>query len=484
VPTPDEGSSARRSLVREPQDVGSGAFVLSPAPVWAVLAVILALGLLLRVNQYTAAPKLRENVDELAWTWAGLSLIEEHSPTSWSYLPAYPETFPLREPDTGRVLPGVHHWLDHPPVFALLVGGTAWLAGERQFEDVTAGVIRLPVIALSMLTLLLAFLLGRRLLGPLPALLGAALFAVAPGAVLGSRQVESEALLAPLLLLSLLLLHRLLREEARGFEWPLLLFLCFLAPTVKVPGAAFGVIVAVVLVAHRRGVEAAMAAGAGVLGLAAYATYGLGVDAERFLAVVQAQAARHSGLLSGFEFIASPAGFGDSVQLHDGWWLLGWLGLALAATLRGPRRADLFLAWPVAAYALAMMLLADPANASRYGWYRFAIYPLVYLSAAAFAARTVRQPSLVPVALLAAVPAAAATLGSNPFGGRWNPPVVLDLAALTVLVAASLAAGRMRGGDEGWRRWWPQAAVGVLVAVLLVLNLVQSLRLAEVYSSL
>src|SRR6202022_1948319 len=131
---------------------GAGGISLTRTRVGALLMLILAVGLVLRLHDYTAAPRPSDNVDELAWTWAGLSLLQDHSPTSWSYLPAYGATFPLREPDNGRPLPGVHHWLDHPPLFALLIGGFAWLVGERQYSQVSDLASRLPVIALSLVT--------------------------------------------------------------------------------------------------------------------------------------------------------------------------------------------------------------------------------------------------------------------------------------------------------------------------------------------
>jgi len=52
-----------------------------------------------------------------------------------------------------------------------------------------------------------------------------------------------------------------------------------------------------------------------------------------------------------------------------------------------------------------------------------------------------------------------------------------------VLFAACLMAGRAvtaRGGS----RWWPQLAAGGLVALVLALNLVQSIRLADIYTRL
>jgi 4-amino-4-deoxy-L-arabinose transferase-like glycosyltransferase len=448
-----------------------------------LVALILALGLFLRLHDYTQAPKLADNQDELAWTWAGLSLLEDHSPTSWSYLLAYPHVFAIPEPDNGQLLPGVHPWLDHPPLFAVLMGGYAWLAGERHFQDVSDAVIRLPVIALSLFTLLLTYVLGRRLLGPAPAIVGAALFALVPATVLDSREVESEAVLAPLLLLALIITHRLLRSESRRFEPLLLLFICALAPLFKVPGASFGIIVGVVLAMHGRWRLAGLAATMSCLGLLIYAWYGVLVDWRRFLAVVEFQASRHSGLSSAYEFISAPA-FTDRIQLRDGWWLLGWLGLAAVAYQRRGRRADLLLAWPVVAYAGVLMLLADPSATQRFGWYRFAVYPLVYLAAADLVVTALSRPTLVPVALLVLLPGATATLGSAPNGGAWNPPFLVSLAVVVLLVGACLAAGRPTLREESGKLSWSQLAVGGFVALVLVLDVVQSFRLADIYQSL
>lgn len=474
---------ADAGLAKSPvaEDRGPTIGPLTGAQVRALLVLILALALVLRLHDYTSAPKPSDNVDELAWAWAGISLIQDHSPTSWSYLPAYGSTFTLREPDNGRLLPGVHHWLDHPPLFALLIGGFAWVVGERQYEQVSDFAIRLPVIALSLVTLLLCFLLGRRVLGAAPALLASTLFAVAPGAVLGSRLVESEALLAPMLLLALLLLHRILAQEGGRGPVVLLLLLCALAPLVKVPGASFGPIVAVALASRGNWRLAGQAVAMSCLGLLAYASYGLAVDWRQFLAVVEAQSTRHSGLLSGYQFISSASGFSDSAQLHDGWWLLGWLALAVSAISRRARRADLLLAWPLAGFALTMMLVADPSLINRYGWYRFAVYPLAYLLAANLVVTTVSRPSLVRAVLILAVPGAAATLAWTAGRGPWNPPILIDLAVLALVIGACVGARMLVRARRGWRQRWPQLTIAAGVAVLLLLNTVQSLRLAEIY---
>jgi 4-amino-4-deoxy-L-arabinose transferase-like glycosyltransferase len=449
----------------------------------ALLIVIVALGLFLRLHDYTQAPRLADNDDELAWTWAGMSLWQDHSPTSWSYLRAYPHVFPIPEPDNGKPLPGVHPWLDHPPLFALLIGGYALLAGETKFSDVSVAVIRLPVIALSLVTLLIGYLLGRRVLGEWPALIAAALFAVTPAAVLSSREVESEALLAPMLMASLLILHRLLREEAAPWEPWVLLLMCALAPLIKVPGACLAVIVAVVLAVHGRWRLAGLSVALSCLGLLAYAVYGIVIDWQRFAAVIALQASRHSTLLSGYQFITAPA-FTDRIRLRDGWWLLGWMALAAVASMQRHRRADLLIAWPVVAFTGAVMLLADPSATERFGWYRFPVYPLVLLAAGHLVVAAVRRPALVPVALLIALPGATATLAWPPGSGALNPPFPLSMALVAVLVAACVSARTALRRKDGTSIAWPQLAVAAAVGAMLVLDVVQSFRLADVYTSL
>lgn len=477
-------SSAAAAPAREAAVRRRGLAAVARPEILLVVGLLVA-GLGLRIHDYTAAPRPSDNVDQLAWAWAGISLWQQHSPAAWSYLPGYPSHFPLVEPDTGRILPGVRPWLDHPPGFALLVGGFALLAGEREFGQVSTRVLRLPPIGLSLLTLVLTYLLGRRLLGPRPALAATALFALAPGAVLGSRQVESEALLAPMLLLTLLLSHRILEDEAGRLEAPLMLLLCALAPLVKVPGASLGLIVAVVLWIHGRRRLAGLTLAMSALGLVGYAVYGLLLDWRQFPAVTLAQAGRHVGLLSGYEFIAAPAGFADIERLRDGWWLLGWLSLALLAWERGLSRRELLIAWPIAAYALVIMLIADPGLAEHYGWYRFAVYPLVYLAAANFLVATIRRPTLVRLAILLVVPAATATLGLGGGGAPWDAPLVVEILALAVLIAVGVTVVTTRQPlRQDWREWLPQLMAGTTVALILALNVVQSFSLAAIYGSL
>src|ERR1700682_6707457 len=112
--------------------------------------------------------------------------------------------------------------------------------------------IRPVAITLSSLSIVLLYALGRRVLPWQAALVGAALLTTAPVAVLFGRAVESENLLAPLLLLSLILSHRLLSGE--GSRWALLglVLCCAAASLTKVPGIAVGMACGLLLALNGR----------------------------------------------------------------------------------------------------------------------------------------------------------------------------------------------------------------------------------------
>jgi len=452
---------------------------IAPAPHWTrlelgLMGAISALALALRLYRFDQAPALTDNADELDWAWSGMTLIRRGVPYGWSYLRAYGAPQILRDHHTSY--PIVHPYLDHPPLFSLFTGAWALLLGARQMTQVTLGMIRPPVIVLSVLALILVYVLGRRVLGRSPAMLAILLLATSPGAVLLQREVESESLLAVLVLAALICVLRL---EAGEGGWPTLLALvgvCLAGSLTKVPGISIAGVAAVLLLQSRRWWPALAAAGAGVAGLGVFALYGAVLDWRLFLAVWTEQAARRSGVFAAFQFIAAPAGVNR--PLHDGWWLLGWLGLAgiaFASGRGGTRLTERYVVWPAVAYAVTMLLMADQRVVGQYGWYRIAVYPLVYLGAGSLVWRLFRAPSGALLGLLLALGGAAASSGWLGSGGEpWTPPPELLFGLLVAALLPTLLIPT-----------WPrlrslaQACVAFTVLVLVLGNVVEALRLPE-----
>lgn len=348
-----------------------------------LLAAILVVALGLRLHGYTTDPAPAANYDGLGWAWQGQSLILQHVPHAWSWQTSYHPTAYVREPH-GVWLPLVSPYFDHPPVFGLLVGGAALLAGEHTPGSVTEGVIRLVPIALSLLTILLLYLLVRRVTGRRwIGLAAAALFAVAPAMVLTGRLVESEALLTPVLLAAVILALRV-RDGAGRWAVAGLVALCLLAPLVKEPGVIVPVIAAVILVfSSRRWLALLPIAGAAV-GLGLYLIYAAALDWPLFIATVLAEGkGRHAGL-DGFGnyFTSTDAGLGIFVPLADPVWYIGWVALAVLAVWRREWR-------PVAAAALLYGVLLACSASGKWphwiGWYRIPDEPLMYAATATVA---------------------------------------------------------------------------------------------------
>jgi 4-amino-4-deoxy-L-arabinose transferase-like glycosyltransferase len=397
-------------------------------------------------------------------------------PWGWSNLDVYDRG--ARFVFNGNYFQLVHPYLDHPPLFGLLVGAVAWLQGAREFTDVTAEMIRPVPIVCSVVAIWLAYLLGRAVLGAAPAMVGIVLLASAPAAILVQRQVEAEALLAPLLLGTLLLVRETLKPAPGRAALLGMLACCAIAPLVKVSGVAVAAIAAAVLLSSGSWRLAAAALASGVLGLALFFAYGAVYDWNLFLRVVSNSESHRYGVLGVYQFIAAPAGpEGANGGLRDGWWLYGWLALAMAIGVRRERRFGL-LAWPVLGYAVVIMLLAE--HISYFGWFRVAVYPSVYMLAGWLAWRSVREPSALGVLLLLTVAVASVInpLLVPPRAESWAPNPYLVVAALAVLVAPPLLAmGRRDDRLAALARY--SAAASLVGAV--GLNLVASLDLANIY---
>ena len=446
-------------------------------PAWeaAVLVGVTGLALFLRLHRVADAPLFTDNLDEIQFTWAGLNLILHGDAYTWSFAPGYPAYIPFNA--FGVTVPTVHHWLDHPPLFALIMGGWVWLLGVRDMTGFTAAQVRFLPVMFSTLTIPLTYLLGRRFLGPPAAIAGAALLATAPAAILLGRQAEPESLQAVLLLAALLLSFRVL--EGRGGTWTLLALLvcCLAAPLAKVSGIAVAGICAVILVASGQWRLGAALGLAGLAGLAAFALYGAFIDWGQFIRAQSVHASFRIGVMSGYDFISGSAGINR--RLRDGWWLLGWIGLGLIAA-RSDRRRQLFGVWPAAAYAATILVIAGERQVEQYGWYRQIIYPEIYLGAGCVIAYALRRQSVGLLLLTLVLGGATATnwwLGGPAAAWVPNPLLLALLIAIVVGPAVLLAYRRNRVVV----RQWATAMAGAALVLILLGNVVESLWLDQIF---
>jgi hypothetical protein len=444
----------------------------------ALLGLVALVALVLRLHDDTAVPTLDDNQDPVQFAWAGMTLITRGVPYSWEvFTHSYKYDFVLHL--NGSQYSITHPWLSHPPLFPLLVGGSAYLQGARDFQDVTPAMIWPVAICLSVLSLVLGYALGRRVVGTPAALLGAAFLAVSPGAVLLGRAVETEALLAPLLLGALLLIHGGVSEGFTRRRVAGLLAICAVMPLVKVTGIVVAGALAAILVTRGAWRLSIATVASAVLGLGLYAAYGAFYDWTLFIAVISEwrDVFRH-GVMAGLEFITDSAGIGRGFR--DGWFHLGWLGIAYLAIRRPQGPGAMLLAWPCVVYAAGIALLGEVAVQGRYGWYRLVLYPVLYIAGGLLAWEAIRKPSLP--ALLLVILLAGATATEAVVGHQWQPnPYLLGGVIALALLPAAIAT--WRADSVPWRLT-ARVAAGTAVALILAAAAVTSYQLGDLYKLL
>jgi hypothetical protein len=427
---------------------------------WEVPLVAAAalIGGLLRTYQYRTVPFRAPNPDEWNWAWAGLSQLLGMPPTAWSlFWKAYPQEVWVAPP-APFTQPLVHPWVDAPPVFSWLVGLFAWIDGDRTLTDVISDPTpRLLGIGLSIIAMLLAYLLGRLVMGVLPSLVGLWLMATAPIPVVLDRLVAAEQLLAVLLLAALLAVFHLRRNPADRRWLGLLIACCLVAPAVKAPGLVVGISAVLLLAAGRQFRIAVIAAAVTVAGQLAVLVYMASLDWHSYTAEIAIRANQLSGL-TGYRFITNSTGF-DGQQALDGWWLLGWLGLA---EMLARRRGDFdLIAGPAVVY-LFLLLGSAAEYSSGYGWYRLTVMPLIYLAAGRFLWVAVWELSWLRLALAATLAIATAANFAVPLGlkfGAASIGIIVVLAMLPALAVMAYPAARR------WARYGAIALLTVLIPV-------------------
>lgn len=174
-----------------------------------LLLVISAIGLILRLIDYDRVPPWRESDDEIHFAWAGMTLIKQGVPKSWSWLESYPKSEKYRA--WGIDWRIVSPMMEKPPLYLLINGIVVLLSGATQLSDVRLSVIRLIPIILGTITIFLTGILAKIIFSHYIGLLAALLYAIIPTVVLSNRLSQTENLITPLSLISLILIYSLLQ---------------------------------------------------------------------------------------------------------------------------------------------------------------------------------------------------------------------------------------------------------------------------------
>ncbi len=178
---------------------------------YIILIGIILLGFLLRSNNLYTWPRLGATFDEYAWTWLGISLIQNHLPTSWSPHLVYSNAKDITYQKTHFRL--VTPYLEHPPLFGLVVGSYALLSGVRDMYHLDLQHIRGLALALGIFSIIMVYFFTTEIYGLSIGLVAAFLYSVTPTVVIGSRLVQNENFFIPFFLLSLFLIAKFVKTK-------------------------------------------------------------------------------------------------------------------------------------------------------------------------------------------------------------------------------------------------------------------------------
>lgn len=445
--------------------------------------LLLAAALFLRFWQIEYIP-FQNDADELAYVYAGQSLLERGTPISWSSF-QYPEEniIEVTTVDSGPVNPEepitlVGPWFDHPFLLPLLQGAWVKAWGYGFISVPPSLLIRLPMLVISGVTLWLVYALARELYGHRAGLFSLALISFSPVFIFGQRMVTGENVYVPMMLAAVYLairvekspsfaslesqavqahqswrrakedfsastlleayrqFSRLKLQTVRRFFWPILL--AGTAGLAKVTGLLAIPVLACYFIFQRKYLRADIIAGAAlfVFGLL-YFGYGYLLGWEEFLRMLELQSHRFLGW-SNPAFLLSHPGFHHFVVYDLSYYVILLLGMASFVITHKDRKDTWLFASIIGSVALVWITSAEQDHL---GWYKLSLFTLLAIASGgvvqqaldvASNASTVVRNLMMPLVLL------WLTVGTNIGLVRFNESPLPENETLRLVVIGLL----------------------------------------------
>ncbi|MBI5151228.1 MAG: hypothetical protein HZA34_01510 [Candidatus Pacebacteria bacterium] len=313
--------------------------------------------------------------DEMAYVFAGQSLVEFGEPISWSSF-SYPQSSTYKKVVLGNEnlrangeFTLVRPWFDHPYLLAVIEGWNSVIFGYHFPSIPPSLVVRIPMLFLAGATLILVFAVSRLLFGKTPALFSLALMGFTPSIAFGQRMVVGENLFIPLMLAALYCVLKKTR-----LVLPILLLA--MAGLSKITGLLAIPVTMLPLILEKRYKTAAVLC-LGSLGVffSLYLFYAGFHGWQSFMIVMQTQTHRLVGW-GNPAFILSHPGFHTWTLLDAGYYLILLFGLQpLLSPLKKERR------WLVLSIIFSGILVwMTGAEQDMLGWYKLPFFTFLAIS--------------------------------------------------------------------------------------------------------
>jgi hypothetical protein len=337
---------------------------------------IFCAGFLLRLYHYDTVPQYCATRDEFAWTWSGISLLHEGLPRAWSLLPSYGPTKYVDVHGQGFAL--VQPFLDHPPLFSVVMGLWMWLGGVKQMFDAELHYMRISSLLFFVGNFWMVWRLLPRFFERTTVLVALVYFAVSPLAVVQQRLVISENCILFTYLVTHYCLIRFDETRRRRYLAGVAAGAVAL-PLIKVAAVCYSVYFTVVSRLRRNWTLTLTVAAGTLVGLAAWVVYGTRIDAHLFFSLMGDQRARWNGFWGFYQLLFNPK-IVESAFPYTPFILAS---LLIFQQLGNPRTREFYLQYPI--FIALMTLMVDQHNV--YGWYLMPMYPVLSAAVAQFLVR-------------------------------------------------------------------------------------------------
>lgn len=385
-----------------------------------IFLAVLVFTFILRTHNFDRYPTMG-HLEEQMFAWAGIHLIERGIPRAWTSLDFPERAFVYK----GAVSynggdPVVHvdlvePWLEHPPLFSLLVGEFAHVYKADRNDIIPTAFIRTPLIIAALFVSIMIFLVARLISGYWSGILAMLIYGTTPILVLGSRLAVPENIIA---LLYMAVIYLLIRFQLhQRFRYLLIIpLLAGVAGLSKATGF-FIIFLAIYIVLTKKRYKFAIYLLAATLPFVAlFFAYGLYFDPEIFWRINAIQSSRPVGFASLGWFFVSPAF--DIAELLDGWFIFLLLSAAffLFSPLSGLKRfiSLSFVFW------IAVVMVSG-GEADLLPWYRYPAYPLLAILGAWGLQVLVKRADLFATFLIAGLFLSGRTLLVNAFRPNVSP---------------------------------------------------------------
>ena len=365
---------------------------------------------------------LMGHLEEYAYSWMGIHLLTSGVPQTWS-----PGERPHPSQDiafSGKIsnygvdlyVDILAPWLDLPPLYGILSGGTAFFFGADKWLVLPASYIRLPAIIFSFLTTLVLFFLVKKLFGYWMALLAVTFYSLTPLFVFSQRLSVAENGIA-LLYLTSIWLTLIYIEKRKGCLLGLVPILIGLAGLMKQTGFLIVFLIIFLLVREKLWKESLFVF-FGVLWFFGFLLmYGWSVNLEIFKEVTLNQSKRPVGFL-GLPFLFSTAGYSIDF-FYDGWYVFSLIA-AIYYSLTKFREKNYqiislgFIFW-------AMVVVFSGGQADVLLWYRYPFFSFLAIFGALMLVEIAKKPNLFTSILVVGMLLTGRVFLSNEFRPLTEP---------------------------------------------------------------